>query len=88
MQPCPGADSAKYPELRGFDGLRPLFPRLGERTLSGFGVRRPGGFSPESGEGVINGVRIVDAMIQGANPNVSDADSEQIERSACPTCGS
>ncbi|MGQ8776757.1 dihydroxy-acid dehydratase [Serratia sp. NA_112.1] len=31
---------------------------------------------------------LVDAMIQGANPNVSDADSGQIERSACPTCGS
>ncbi|WP_278495428.1 dihydroxy-acid dehydratase [Pantoea vagans] len=31
---------------------------------------------------------LVDAMIQGANPNVSDADSDQIERSACPTCGS
>ena len=31
---------------------------------------------------------LVDTMIQGANPNVSDADSEQIERSACPTCGS
>ncbi|MDF7477066.1 dihydroxy-acid dehydratase [Proteus mirabilis] len=31
---------------------------------------------------------LVDAMIQGANPNVSDADSEQIEHSACPTCGS
>ncbi len=31
---------------------------------------------------------LVDAMIQGANPNVSDADSAQIERSACPTCGS
>lgn len=31
---------------------------------------------------------LVDAMIQGANPNVSDTDSEQIERSACPTCGS
>ncbi|MEB6858223.1 dihydroxy-acid dehydratase [Proteus cibi] len=31
---------------------------------------------------------LVDAMIQGANPNVSDADSEKIERSACPTCGS
>ena len=30
---------------------------------------------------------LVDAMIR-ANPNVSDADSEQIERSACPTCGS
>lgn len=31
---------------------------------------------------------LVDAMIQGANPAVSDQDSEQIERSACPTCGS
>ncbi|AWX15531.1 dihydroxy-acid dehydratase [Mergibacter septicus] len=31
---------------------------------------------------------LVDAMIQGANPNVSDQDSQQIERSACPTCGS
>ncbi|MCK3655473.1 dihydroxy-acid dehydratase [Pasteurellaceae bacterium Macca] len=31
---------------------------------------------------------LVDAMIQGANPNVSDETSEQIERSACPTCGS
>ncbi|MDC9605499.1 dihydroxy-acid dehydratase [Xenorhabdus griffiniae] len=31
---------------------------------------------------------LVDAMIQGANPNVSDEQSEQIERSACPTCGS
>lgn len=27
-------------------------------------------------------------MIQGADPNVSDEQSEQIERSACPTCGS
>ncbi|EMY45287.1 dihydroxy-acid dehydratase [Glaesserella parasuis] len=31
---------------------------------------------------------LVDAMIQGANPNVSDEVSDQIERSACPTCGS
>ncbi|WP_392439802.1 dihydroxy-acid dehydratase [Edwardsiella piscicida] len=31
---------------------------------------------------------LVDAMIQGANPQVSDAQSEQIERAACPTCGS
>ncbi|MEA1062672.1 dihydroxy-acid dehydratase [Erwinia sp. HR93] len=31
---------------------------------------------------------LVDAMIQGADPNVSDSQSEQIERSACPTCGS
>lgn len=31
---------------------------------------------------------LVDAMIQGANPNVSDEQSDQVERSACPTCGS
>ena len=31
---------------------------------------------------------LVDAMIQGADPTVSDEQSEQIERSACPTCGS
>ncbi len=31
---------------------------------------------------------LVDAMMQGAAPKVSDAQSEQIERSACPTCGS
>lgn len=31
---------------------------------------------------------LVDAMIQGANPNISDEQSDQIERSACPTCGS
>ena len=31
---------------------------------------------------------LVDAMIAGANPNVSDADSMLMERNACPTCGS
>ncbi|PLR34275.1 dihydroxy-acid dehydratase [Chimaeribacter californicus] len=31
---------------------------------------------------------LIDAMIQGANPKVSDEESAQIERSACPTCGS
>ncbi|MEF2495411.1 dihydroxy-acid dehydratase [Vibrio mimicus] len=31
---------------------------------------------------------LVDAMMQGADPKVSDAQSEKIERSACPTCGS
>lgn len=31
---------------------------------------------------------LVDAMIKGADPTVSDEESEQIERSACPTCGS
>ncbi|MCC2616998.1 dihydroxy-acid dehydratase [Aestuariibacter halophilus] len=31
---------------------------------------------------------LVDAMVAAADPKVSDADSEEIERSACPTCGS
>ncbi len=31
---------------------------------------------------------LIDAMIQGANPNVSDEESLAYERSACPTCGS
>ena len=31
---------------------------------------------------------LVDAMIQGADPKVSDEQSDQVERSACPTCGS
>ena len=31
---------------------------------------------------------LVDAMVAGANPNVSDEEAEQYERSACPTCGS
>ncbi|HAQ49641.1 MAG TPA: dihydroxy-acid dehydratase [Glaciecola sp.] len=31
---------------------------------------------------------LVDAMVAGADDNISDADSDEIERSACPTCGS
>jgi dihydroxy-acid dehydratase len=31
---------------------------------------------------------LVDAMVAAADSNVSDADVNQIERSACPTCGS
>lgn len=31
---------------------------------------------------------LVDAMVKAADPNVSDEESEQVERSACPTCGS
>ena len=31
---------------------------------------------------------LVDAMVAGVDENVSDQDSDQIERSACPTCGS
>ena len=31
---------------------------------------------------------LVDAMVAGADDNVSNSDSDEIERSACPTCGS
>ncbi len=31
---------------------------------------------------------LIDAMVAAANDNVSDADVQKIERSACPTCGS
>ncbi|QYJ75030.1 dihydroxy-acid dehydratase [Shewanella sp. FJAT-52076] len=31
---------------------------------------------------------LVDAMVAAADDRISDADSEKIERSACPTCGS
>jgi dihydroxy-acid dehydratase len=31
---------------------------------------------------------LVDAMVKAVDPNVSDEESEQTERSACPTCGS
>ncbi|MFZ6762270.1 dihydroxy-acid dehydratase [Pseudoroseomonas sp. WGS1072] len=31
---------------------------------------------------------LITAMVSAANPNVSDAEAERLERSACPTCGS
>jgi dihydroxy-acid dehydratase len=31
---------------------------------------------------------LIDAMIQAADPNVTDAQAAEVERSACPTCGS
>ncbi|NOL52338.1 dihydroxy-acid dehydratase [Pelistega suis] len=31
---------------------------------------------------------LVDAMIKAADPDVSDAETDSVERSACPTCGS
>lgn len=35
-----------------------------------------------------NKIDLVDAMVQSANPNVSNSEINQIEKSACPTCGS
>ncbi|WP_373084495.1 dihydroxy-acid dehydratase [Sneathiella sp.] len=46
----------------------------------------------EAGKGMADGKEIgldlVDAMVQAADPTVSDAQVEEVERSACPTCGS
>lgn len=40
------------------------------------------------GEKKIIKIDLVDAMIQAGDPTVSDAEVAQVERSACPTCGS
>jgi dihydroxy-acid dehydratase len=46
----------------------------------------------EAGKVILKGKQrkldLVDAMVAAANPAVTDAESESIERSACPTCGS
>src|SRR3954468_16971455 len=39
-------------------------------------------------KGKLRAVDLIDAMVAAADPTVSDADVEEIERSACPTCGS
>ena len=46
----------------------------------------------EAGKAIIGGeeksLDLIDAMVQAANPEVSDEDALTYERSACPTCGS
>ncbi|TEA78262.1 dihydroxy-acid dehydratase [Allopusillimonas ginsengisoli] len=37
---------------------------------------------------VIEKLDLIDAMIKAADPNVTDAEAAEVERSACPTCGS
>ncbi|MBL8504829.1 dihydroxy-acid dehydratase [Methylobacillus glycogenes] len=39
-------------------------------------------------QGTFHKLDLVDAMVAGASSEVSDEESEAIERSACPTCGS
>jgi dihydroxy-acid dehydratase len=43
--------------------------------------------SPTDGK-VIAKIDLIDAMIKAADPKVSDAEVAEVERSACPTCGS
>ncbi|MEH6405010.1 MAG: dihydroxy-acid dehydratase [Sneathiella sp.] len=46
----------------------------------------------EAGKGMADGKEIgldlIDAMMQAGDPNVSDEEVAEVERSACPTCGS
>lgn len=46
----------------------------------------------EAGKVILDGeehhLDLIDAMIQAADPNVSDEQAKIVERSACPTCGS
>lgn len=44
-------------------------------------------YSPD-GKTVVQKLDLVDAMIQAADPNITDEQAEAVERSACPTCGS
>jgi dihydroxy-acid dehydratase len=39
-------------------------------------------------DGVERSIDLIDAMVEGANPNVSDELALKYERAACPTCGS
>lgn len=50
--------------------------------------RRPDGGGKTKLSDQIIKLDLVDAMIEGADPKVSDSQSDQVERSACPTCGS
>ncbi len=42
----------------------------------------------EAGNFKGNKIDLIDAMVKGADKNTSDSDVEELERSACPTCGS
>ncbi|HEY0295215.1 MAG TPA: dihydroxy-acid dehydratase, partial [Bordetella sp.] len=39
-------------------------------------------------DGKVVKLDLIDAMIKAADPKVTDAEAEMVERSACPTCGS
>ncbi|AOX16989.1 dihydroxy-acid dehydratase [Kozakia baliensis] len=41
-----------------------------------------------NGPGINRKLDLVDSMVAAADPKVTDSESEAIERSACPTCGS
>jgi dihydroxy-acid dehydratase len=38
--------------------------------------------------GIVRSIDLIDAMVSAADPKVSDEETAEMERSACPTCGS
>lgn len=56
--------------------------------ISANGLSSAGGAQPGRGETVGRKLDLVDAMVAASSEDVSDDDLGQIERAACPTCGS
>ena len=52
------------------------------------GPMEAGKYKPLGETKVIAKIDLIDAMVKAADPNISDAEAENYERSACPTCGS
>jgi len=52
------------------------------------GPMEAGKILADGSDEVLEKLDLVDAMIKAADPDVSDAEAERTERSACPTCGS
>src|ERR1700682_4800925 len=52
-----------------------------------FGSRGPMESGKVNIKGKLRAVDLIDAMVAAADSSVSDAEVEEIERSACPTCG-
>ncbi|WP_322014170.1 dihydroxy-acid dehydratase [Paraburkholderia sp. J12] len=52
------------------------------------GPMEAGKFVSQSDGNVVAKIDLIDAMVKAADPKVSDAEVAEIERSACPTCGS
>ena len=52
------------------------------------GPMEAGKIQNEDLEGGVQKLDLVDAMVESANPNISDERLREVERSACPTCGS
>lgn len=52
------------------------------------GPMEAGKFMSRSNGNMVAKIDLIDAMVKAADPKVSDAELAEIERSACPTCGS